>query len=258
MNRSNWQRFASVNVFGVGMLNIMMQEALDLIDLRIRKKIKTSVYFVNADCLNKVFVDTDYCHILHGNEVNFADGSGIALAGKILRTPIKDNVNGTDMLPRLCDMAVKNGYSLYFLGAAPGVAEAMKDNLIARFPQLQVCGTRDGFFDHAKSAPEVIKEINNSKADILLVAFGAPLQEKFIFKHFDQIDAYIQMGVGGLFDFYSGRIPRAPLWLRKIGMEWTFRLAQEPKRMWRRYILGNPIFVFRVVKWILRGKPAVC
>ncbi|MDD4310371.1 MAG: WecB/TagA/CpsF family glycosyltransferase [Candidatus Cloacimonetes bacterium] len=238
-----------VNVFGIKICNISMPEALILIDEKISKQEKTPVYFVNADCMNKVYVDKEYYAVLKGTKVILPDGIGINLAGKMLGTPVRENVNGTDLLPLLCDLSVNRSYGLYLLGAAPKVAETMKEKLLLRYPKLNICGARDGFFDWRTEAERVIEEINQSKPDILLVALGAPLQEKFINRYGDSIDATIQMGVGGLFDFYSGRIARAPLWMRQIGLEWVFRLIQEPKRMWRRYILGNPLFLARVFRW---------
>lgn len=242
----NYER---ISIFGIRMLNITMTNALALIEDRINAKQKTSIFFVNADCLNKVFVDKDYYQILSGNEVVFPDGIGIKLAGKMLKTPVIDNVNGTDMLPLLCAIAQKKGYRIFLLGAAPGIADTMKENLEKKYPGLQICGTRNGFFNWDAEAKEVIEEINSAKTDILLVAFGAPLQEMFISRFGSGINAFAMMGVGGLFDFYSGRIPRAPLWMRKLGCEWIFRLLQEPKRMWKRYIIGNPLFLYRVFRW---------
>ncbi len=241
--------YPKIDIFGVKMLNVKMDEALQIVDRKIEIKDKTTVFFVNADCLNKVFVDKEYYRILRGNDITFADGSGISLAGRMLKTPVADNVNGTDLLPRICELASQKGYGIFLLGAAPGVAEAMKDKLETRYPGLRINGTKDGFFDKVNSAAEVVNQINASGSDILLVAFGAPLQEKFIVDNYIQIDVSILMGVGGLFDFYSGRIARAPVWLRRIGLEWTFRLLQEPKRMWKRYILGNPLFLYRVLRW---------
>jgi N-acetylglucosaminyldiphosphoundecaprenol N-acetyl-beta-D-mannosaminyltransferase len=115
----------------------------------------------------------------------------------------------------------------------------------ARYPELIIAGTRDGYFDAAEEA-EVIESINASGADILLVAFGAPRQDVWLKAHKQALRVPVRMGVGGLFDFYSGRIPRAPVWMREMGLEWTYRLLQEPGRMWRRYIIGNPLFLYRV------------
>ncbi|HQQ67588.1 MAG TPA: WecB/TagA/CpsF family glycosyltransferase, partial [Candidatus Cloacimonadota bacterium] len=236
-------------IFGIKLANLSMSEAMTRVETAIITAKQKEVFFVNADCLNKVFVDKDYHAILKGSKDLFPDGIGIKLAGKILGKPVRENINGTDMLPLLCEMAAKHGYSMYLLGAAEGVAETMKTKLVQKYPRLNICGFRSGYFDHDNDSDVVIKEINDSRPDILLVAFGAPLQEKFIHKHAAEIEACVLMGVGGLFDFYSGRIARAPYWMRQIGMEWVFRLMKEPKRMWKRYIIGNPVFIYRVFRW---------
>jgi|GEM_PF-379584 len=238
-----------LDIFGIKLANLSMAEAMNIVETAIITRKQKEVFFVNADCLNKVFVDKDYHAILRDSKELFADGIGIKLAGKILGKPVRDNVNGTDMLPLLCEMAESNGYSMYLLGAAEGVAETMKTKLVLKYPRLKICGFRSGYFDHDKDSDIVIREINDSRPDILLVAFGAPLQEKFIRKHAQKIEASVLMGVGGLFDFYSGRIARAPYWMRQLGMEWVFRLMKEPRRMWKRYIIGNPVFLYRVFRW---------
>ncbi|NTV93680.1 MAG: WecB/TagA/CpsF family glycosyltransferase, partial [Chlorobiaceae bacterium] len=107
----------------------------------------------------------------------------------------------------------------------------------------------DGYFDHRSESDAVIGKINSSGAAILLVAFGAPLQEIWIAEHRQKLLPRVLMGVGGLFDFYSGTIRRAPRWMREIGFEWVYRIFQEPARMWRRYVIGNPLFLYRVMKW---------
>jgi N-acetylglucosaminyldiphosphoundecaprenol N-acetyl-beta-D-mannosaminyltransferase len=243
-----------LDIFGIGILNVSMSEAFTLLEQGILNKEQKRAYFVNADCLNKVFIDTEYYHYLRNNKYVFPDGSGVNLAAKILGNSLKENVNGTDMLPHICDLAQDKGYRVYLLGAAPSVAEEMKEKLVTRYPKLQICGYRDGYFNWEEMAGKVIEEINAVSTDILLVALGAPLQERFIEKYGDLLSAKIILGVGGLFDFYSERIARAPMWMRQIGMEWIFRLIQEPKRMWRRYIIGNPLFIYRVYRWKKTGK----
>lgn len=239
----------SLDIFGVRMLNITMQDALGILERSLQSREKTAAWFVNADCLNKAWKDAAYRQLLRENRIVFPDGSGIMLAARLLGKSLRENLNGTDMLPHLCELALSGSYKIYLLGAAEGVAEKMRENLLRRFPGLEICGLHNGYFDWDTEVDALIAEINQSAADILLVAFGAPLQERFIDRFGPRIEAVVQMGVGGLFDFYSGRIPRAPHWMRRWGIEWIFRLIQEPGRMWRRYILGNPLFLFRVLRW---------
>lgn len=175
----------------------------------------------------------------------FADGAGIRLAAKQQGITVKENVNGTDMLPYLCQSAVMKGRSIYLLGAKPGVAQDAADNLQMQFPDLVIAGVQHGYVKQALTA-QLIQEINDSKADILLVAMGSPMQEKWLEDNASKLKCGSALAVGGLFDFYSGNIPRAPVWMREIGMEWVWRLLQEPKTKFHRYVVGNPLFLIQI------------
>lgn len=237
-----------VNLLDVEFDNLTMKDALKVIKNSIIERKKRLICFVNPDCLNKIFTDRQYFGILKEADSVFPDGIGINIACKMIKNPMRENINGTDMLPFLCEMCVENGWGMYFLGAKPGVAVKMKELLEERYLGLKVCGCGDGYFDRAKSG-EIIDVINGSGAQILLTAFGVPWQEKWLRQYKDAIEVPVMMGVGGLFDFYSGNIKRAPVWLREIGGEWIYRIIQEPRRMWKRYIIGNPVFLYRVMKW---------
>lgn len=240
---------SKLNIFDMEFDNISMKEGIDLIDKTIEKGEKKKFFFVNPDCMNKLYVNKEYFSILEKADYVFPDGIGISIACNILKTPLLENVNGTDMLPFLCQLSQKRDYSIFLFGAKPGVAKKMKKKLEEKFPNLKIAGVRDGYFDWTKDTNKIIQEINSSQANILLVAFGVPLQEKWIELNFNKLKPQVLMGVGGLFDFYSGQMKRAPKWMREIGMEWLFRLLKEPKRMWKRYIIGNPLFIYRVYKW---------
>lgn len=237
-----------VNILGVEFNNITMSMAIDLIKNTIISKKERFICFINADCLNKIFTDRQYYDILRKADNVFPDGIGIHIGCKILKQQMQENVNGTDMMPWLCEMCCELGCGMYLLGAKPGVAEKAAQLLKAKYSGLKISGCHDGYFDKAQS-DEVIEEINSSGAAVLLVAFGVPIQEKWLFENKHKIKANVMMGVGGLFDFYSGNIKRAPVWLREMGGEWIYRLIQEPKRMWKRYIIGNPVFLYRVFVW---------
>jgi N-acetylglucosaminyldiphosphoundecaprenol N-acetyl-beta-D-mannosaminyltransferase len=165
---------------------------------------------------------------------------------------VRDNVNGTDLFPLLCDSLAKNGHSLYLLGAKPGVAAAVALWAQKNYPGLIIAGTQHGYFKPEENE-QIVSTIRASKADVVLVAFGAPRQEAWINQNMTASGASVLMGVGGLFDYFSGMIPRAPLWMRKTGLEWLFRLLQEPTRLWRRYLIGNGVFLFRIsLFWLHR------
>ena len=235
---------ASARLFGVEVANIGMAAALDWIVQRTKHKQQTLLNFVNAHCFNVACANDAYHRVLKRSTRLFPDGSGVKLALGLQGVALEDNLNGTDLFPLLCQRAQAEDLSLYLLGAGPGVAERVAQNMCQCFPGLRIAGCRDGFFSEQETA-QVIEEINRSGAHILLVAMGVPMQELWLDKHLHRLRSTVNMGVGGLFDFYSGRISRAPGWLRAIGMEWTWRLLQEPGRMWRRYLIGNPVFVLR-------------
>ncbi len=238
-----------INLFDITFSNITMKKAVKLLALELDTATSArGVFFVNADCLNKTFVDPSYKQILQQADHIFPDGIGLVVAGKMLKNPLKENVNGTDMLPYLSAMAKQKNKSFFLLGGKPGVAEEMAQQLENKMG-VAVAGYHHGYFDHQLESEPIIDEINRSGADILLVAFGAPLQEKWIAANLENLDPKIVMGVGGLFDFYSGNIKRAPRWLRELGLEWVYRILQEPGRMWQRYVIGNPLFLTRVIWW---------
>lgn len=238
------------DLLGVRIENVSMQSALDRIFAWAARpgdprRQRATVAFVNPDCLNTACEDEHYRAILSRATMVLPDGIGIRMAARLHSVAVRENLNGTDMFPRLCERAAFTGTSIYLLGARPGVAEEAAAEMVRRYPRLRVAGTRHGYFDAAEER-QIVREINDSGAGILLVAFGVPRQEKWLARHADEITVPVRMGVGGLFDFYSGRIPRAPMWIREMGFEWVWRLAREPRRMWRRYVIGNPRFLVRV------------
>jgi len=234
----------TVTLFGVPVSNASLQETLNWIIDRVRSGKKAMVPFVNAHCFNVACKNSSYHNVLKNATRILPDGSGVRFAFNFHSFNLKANLNGTDLFPHLCQQAAKEKLPIFLLGAAPGVAESVADKMTKRFPELQVAGTHHGFFtDHDEH--DIIHRINHSGARLLLVAMGVPQQEIWLARNIHQLNTIVNLGVGGLFDFYAQRVSRAPLWLRELGMEWTWRFIQEPKRMWQRYILGNPVFLFR-------------
>jgi N-acetylglucosaminyldiphosphoundecaprenol N-acetyl-beta-D-mannosaminyltransferase len=236
-----------VNLLGIPINNLTMEEAVARIMEKCRAVEPSQVCFVNADCANIACNDQEYSTILKTCGLVFADGIGVRLAGKILNRNIKQNVNGTDMLAPLCRAMEKNRLGLFLLGGKPGVAADVAHWMEKTFPGLSVRGHRNGYFT-ASELPGILETIRDSGAAVLLVAFGVPKQESWIRDHLRETGAKVAIGVGGLLDFYSGRIPRAPEWMRELGMEWLYRFWQEPRRMWRRYFIGNAVFLWRVFR----------
>ena len=240
-------RPGSFDLFGISINSSSMQESVAWVLREAFRHRKSTAHFVNADCLNHAYKNKEYRRSLRDAKRVFADGSGIKLAANILEVTAGENINGTDMFPLICERSVQTNASLFMLGAKPDVARVAAENMQQRYPGLRIAGTRDGYFSREETA-SVIDEINKSGANIVLVAMGAPRQETWLSKYRHQINAGICLGVGGLFDYYSGNIPRAPDWMRRMGLEWIWRFMQEPGRMWKRYWIGNFVFIYRVMK----------
>lgn len=238
-------------LFGVAIDTPSMTQALEtLIDYsRSRGDAPKQIAFVNADCMNHAHSDWVYKSVLDQCDAVWPDGTGIAIAAEKLGYDRPENINGTDLFPLLCASSARDakGPSLYLLGGKPGVAKRCADNMADQFPGIRILGSADGYFEE-RSEEETLKEIDQLNPDVLLVAMGAPRQEKWIAENKHKIKAGVALGVGGLFDFYSGDVTRAPRFIRERGYEWTWRLAMEPRRMFRRYVFGNPLFLSRVKK----------
>jgi len=249
----------TIHVLGLRIDNMTMTESIDLLVERMKERRRTRLCFVNADCGNISFRNNHYRRSLLDADLVLADGIGFKLAGKILRRDIRQNVNGTDLFPRLLEKMGREGLSLYLLGGKPGIPDGVADYIQENHPNVDVKGWRHGYFDENEEAT-LIDEIRAAAPDLLLVAFGAPRQDLWVDQNLDSAGAIVAGGVGGLFDYYSGQMPRAPIWMREIGLEWLYRLGREPGRLWKRYLIGNGLFVIRVLRERARGnerRPAV-
>ncbi len=235
------------NLLGVNIDNNTMSESVDLLIRSSQSATTKQFAFVNADCLNLAATNNNYRNTVNQCDQVFADGSGIRIACQLHHIGLKDNVNGTDMLPLLCEQAAAQGISLFFLGGKQGTSDQAAANLIKQFPTLNIVGCHHGFLNQ-ENEQQVIEQINQSGAQILLVGMGAPKQDQWINDHKAELNVGVAIGVGGLFDFFANNVSRAPVAVRQVGMEWVWRLAQEPKRMWKRYVVGNPLFLARVLK----------
>jgi exopolysaccharide biosynthesis WecB/TagA/CpsF family protein len=232
---------------GLALFNGPMSQVLDTITARIQARQQTRLYYVNADCLNLAWHDSTYRQALQQADLLLPDGSGVSLGAKLTGQKLVENLNGTDMFLPLCEMAQAQGLKVWFLGGKPEVNPALVAQVQARWPKLQIVGAHHGFI-RPEQEKSLLQQIRNDAPDILFVAMGAPRQELWIQTHAETLQIPLMLGVGGLFDFYSGRIPRAPILLRRLGLEWCWRLLQEPTRLWQRYLIGNPLFVLRMLR----------
>jgi N-acetylglucosaminyldiphosphoundecaprenol N-acetyl-beta-D-mannosaminyltransferase len=206
------------------------------------------VMYVNAHVLNQSRINPALRDALEHADLVYCDGYGVRLAAKALETPVPHRMTGADWIWGLAALCAAAGQSVYLLGSEPGVSCEAARRLTRRHPRLQVAGTHHGYFEAGSTHDDrVVEDINARRPDIVLVGMGSPKQELWIEHNAHRLDAGVLWSVGALFDYVSGRTPRAPALLSDNGLEWIFRLAVEPQRMWRRYLLGNPVFVSRVM-----------
>lgn len=201
--------------------------------------------------------DRRFHNILNDAEMVVADGMSIVAGSWLLGDCVPERIAGVDLVVELCREAAATGLSVYLLGGRPSAALTAAKHLSARFAGLRVAGTdcpRPGFENHPAESAEVVQRISETAPAILLVALGAPKQEYWMKEHADTLPVNVMVGVGGSFDVLSGEIPRAPRWMQKVGLEWAFRLAQEPRRLWRRYLVGNASFIWAVFGQALARK----
>jgi N-acetylglucosaminyldiphosphoundecaprenol N-acetyl-beta-D-mannosaminyltransferase len=235
-----------VNLMGITIDNLTMDAAIQTVLGWLNNEDSKQICFVNADCVNIAVKNKAYLGVLRNADLCLADGIGVKLAGKVLSQHIAQNLCGTDMFPLICERISNKDVKLFLLGARLEAVEGAVRWISAHYPNVKVCGYYHGYFQPDEES-EIIQLIKESRADLLLVALGVPKQDMWIHEHLNETGVRVAMGVGGLFDFYSGRIPRAPLWMREIGMEWLYRLIQEPRRLWKRYLIGNGLFLWRIL-----------
>ncbi|MBF0499232.1 MAG: WecB/TagA/CpsF family glycosyltransferase [Candidatus Riflebacteria bacterium] len=234
-----------IELLGIRMDNLTMTETVDAVMTRLRSGIPGRISFVTAECANLAHNDAAYRDVLCGSSLVLGDGIGIRLAGKILGCELRQSVSGTDLFPLMLSALTGSGFRLFLLGGRPGVPENVAEYVRREFPGIEIAGVQNGYYSVDEES-DVIDHIRDSGAHLLLVAFGSPRQETWLARHLPETGAILGVGVGGLFDYYSGRLPRAPYWMREIGLEWAFRLYHEPGRLWRRYLMGCGKFLLRV------------
>jgi N-acetylglucosaminyldiphosphoundecaprenol N-acetyl-beta-D-mannosaminyltransferase len=231
-----------------------MDETLNQCDSFIRSRVPHQIVVVNVAKLVKAQTDKYLRHIINEADLVGADGVPLVWLSKALGDPIPERVNGTDLMEKLVAHAADKGYSIYFLGAKPEVVRKVVATYQAQYPTLKVAGYRDGYFGPEEEV-KVAEEIRNSGADIIFLAFGSPKKEKFVREHLFRMNVPVVHGVGGSFDVVAGITKRAPVWMQNSGMEWFYRMMQEPGRMWKRYLFTNLEFVGVAAGAIVRRVP---
>jgi N-acetylglucosaminyldiphosphoundecaprenol N-acetyl-beta-D-mannosaminyltransferase len=191
--------------------------------------------------------EPDLRAIVAGCDVINADGQSVVWAARWLGVPVPERVAGIDLMERLLAVAEAEGWPVYFLGAKDDVLADFEAEARRRLPRLVVAGRRNGYF-RPDEEPAVAETVRASGARLLLVAISSPLKERFLARQLHRMGPLLAMGVGGSFDVWAGRASRAPLWMQRSGLEWFYRFVQEPRRMWRRYLVGNARFGWMVLR----------
>ena len=206
------------------------------------------VMYVNAHVVNESRAIPELRRALESAELVYCDGYGVRLAARVLEVPVPHRMTGADWVWGLAALCEAAGSSLYLLGSDPPIAQQAATRLKRWYPDLNIAGSHHGYFDLDSPHNErVIEDINSRDPDIVIVGMGTPKQELWVQRNAHRLNADVLWTVGALLDYIAGRVPRAPRWLSDNGLEWIFRLAVEPHRMWKRYLLGNPAFLSRVM-----------
>lgn len=244
-----------VRILGVNVDRVRVGELHELLASFIDKNERALVLNANVHCLNLAAEHVWLREFLNGAEVVFCDGAGVAVGARMLGHKMPPRITYADWMWQLAEFCVEREYTLYFLGAKPGVAEKAAARLQETFPSLRVIGTQHGYFDHQPDSHEnsaVIDAINELRPNILVLGFGMPLQERWLMENWHRLNVNIALTGGAVFDYISGELKRAPEWMTDNGLEWLGRLLIEPGRLWRRYLVGNPRFLWRVLQERLR------
>lgn len=242
-----------INLLGCPIDNLTLDETLSRINQMVKTNKPHQHVVVNVDKLIKLRRDPALKEVIITCDIINADGIPLVWASKILGVPLKERVAGIDLMQSLLKEGVKKRYSFYFLGAREEVVRKTVEIVKNRYPGIQIAGFRNGYWATAEEE-KVGDAIKKAHPDVLFVAISSPKKEIFLKKYLNLMQIPLAIGVGGSFDIIAGITKRAPVWMQKAGLEWLFRLIQEPKRLWKRYLFSNTIFIFLVVKELVKER----
>lgn len=232
--------------------DVTKQEAIEHIEYCINHRIIGQVITPNVDQIVRIESDKYFKTICENCELLLVDGHPLMWTAKYYGRPFKEKICGSDLVPELCSLAAKKGYSVFLLGAAPGVAQRAAERLIADNPGLKVAGVYSppiGFEKNQDEISKINEMLKASGADMLFVGMGVPKQDIFIYENMKTYQIPMSFSIGGTIDFIAGVQKRAPKWISNIGMEWLYRLIQNPKRMFKRYIIDDSKFFSLIRKY---------
>lgn len=242
-----------IDIHGVKIHNVTMSEAVQLIQgwVEEESQLPRAVYTPNSEIVMQAQRNPEFKNILNSADLLVADGAGVVLASKLLKTPLKEKVSGIDLAKNLFRVFSGKNVSFYILGGQPGVAEMAAINLIAEYKKIKIAGYDHGYFK-PEEENDVIQRINGVKPDIVLVGMGAPKQEYWINRNLYRLNCKVLIGVGGSIDVFAGKVSLTPEFIRKAGFEWLHRLIREPRRIKR--MMDLPRFMILTLKKRFFGK----
>lgn len=255
------QKKTEIKILNVPVKLCTFHQGVNLFQEIIAQNRPQMAVLANAHTLNLAYENTEYREVLNNAAVVLRDGTGVSWSIKKKHQLPMHNFVGTDFILDFFRCSYQQGYRVFLLGSRSGVGDIAADRIRKYVPEITIAGCHHGYFSEAET-DSVISRINDSHPHVLLVAMGNPKQELWIARNLTKLNVPLSIGVGALFDYLSGLVPRANSWIRKAGMEWVFRLMTEPGRLWRRYVIGNPKFIFRIYrecfneKW--RKTPLFC
>ncbi|EKD27485.1 MAG: teichoic acid biosynthesis [uncultured bacterium] len=245
-----------VNIFDIGFSNFTMQETIIKILDIVKSGNRAIVVTPNVDHIVRIQYDKKLLNIYREADIVLADGMPLLWAGYLLGKPLKQRVSGADLFTRFMSYAAQDKIKIFLLGAKEGVALKAKQILTDKNPGLEIVATYSpplGFEKDEKENTKIIDMINSSKASVLFAGLGTPKQEYWIADNYKKLNhVKVSIGVGASFDFVAGDVKRAPEIMQKIGLEWFFRLCQEPKRLWRRYLVDDVQFAWIFLKYLFK------
>ncbi|MGE5329833.1 MAG: WecB/TagA/CpsF family glycosyltransferase [Deltaproteobacteria bacterium] len=250
MNISVTDKKNRVKIMGSYIDALNMEESLKRIKEIILERKPVQHVVVNAAKIVMMNSNPKLRDIVNSCGMINADGQPVVWASKILGKPLPERVAGADLMLRIIKMAYKNDFSIYFFGARQEVVENVVEKFREQYPGLKVAGFRNGYFKPEENQ-KIIDNIRDSNADILFLGFSSPMKEYWLSENLEELKVPFCMGVGGAFDVAAGVTKRAPVWMQKNGLEWLYRFIQEPKRMWKRYLVGNTKFILLLFKKLI-------
>lgn len=248
--------FSRINILNIGISPVNMKVTVTIIQRWIELGKEHYVCVTGVHGVMECQKDEDLRRIHNASGLTVPDGMPMVWASRLQGFDFVERVYGPDLMLEVCKLSVKNAYTHFLYGGDVGVAEALKENLEKRFPGIRIVGTYTPPFRPLSDQEEreFQKQIARLKPDIFWVGLSTPKQEYFMSEHIDKLDTKVMLGVGAAFDIHTGRTKDAPDWIKKIGMQWLHRLCQEPRRLWRRYLYNNPVFIYKFIKQLITGK----